>query len=1481
MTMGHIVNSLENNDLRRKFKFLTTAFGFICVLLTGLIAGAQDEIIPTKANIALEAEASSSRYPALIVQKSDHNVVSFGYDHLVHNWVKITQGVQPTERFLLKTAGFASAGTPGSASVPHSGGWIVVPPGKSPQLHIVSEKWSSAEGRPLAVVSVPYRVGSEATDDASFSGLSVLPHEELPSDVPFPSSIQAEFSTRNHSRSGSAVQLGEVIWWRGRRIVSYSVIPVRYDNNALATETLDSGSWEVKFVEDKAALDATIPPHHAQKKTTRLDDQLGASFLNSELLKGLSTEAVFRGPGKFAQPAPASLEKMRGDKSGTLKGPEIRIPVSASMLFKVAYSTLADNNLLPAGVSLLESDVRMYQRRYVAALDDGSGQAPYAEIEVPVHMVGDGDGFSGDDFFIFYGLRSRDDREFAMDVDGESLTFPGAGDPFEANNDANIYWLAFSTADVGEDWARMDVSSLPATTITPLTSYSRSEHKEEAVTFRGAVPNQTSDRIVNNNNWDYSTNILIAPLYSPDPAGADVSLKLSIAGHSTDYRTGYFSLETDDLPPTDLGTFTTSSQNEVYFNTTVPISAIAGESTKLIMDSVVYGVLLNMYLNYVEITYDALYQATGNHLLFHGTESAGPQPMQVTGFGNDAFGLIELTNPRQPVFVALDAANLIPDGENVTLSIQPDQFIDQKVYYAHGDLLGNGVSNFAYWLAEVVENPANPTILSGADPALVVVTPQEFRAGIEPWIEHRKARAGGNLEVHTVLAQDLYDYYSGGMHDAWAIKRFAAHAITQWGSYALQLVGDGNENMRELGVNPGGRPYATDWIPTHYHNQSSTGYQPELLGSDKWYATFEFTGTYPFDNFPDLVRAPWEMLVGRFPCNSNEELANIIAKIQAVENPQPDQSWRKRGIFFADDAWSNGWGANAQTYLTHKASEEIFATSARDSLGPWWGDGTGVTMVVDTLDLAVWLDPHWSEEQGTLRVREEFKNYTAEEAYPPLLNSLNAGGLIAHFQGHGSGYVLCSEFWFKDQNAGDYVMNVGDLSNNFRPWVFFGMGCHIADWCRNTAIFGSFYKEPSLSEKFLVRAGSGASAAYASSGYEYIPTNRLFGEVIFKLWTLHPPVTRGAGGLMNNRSRWVLGELLWAAEAEMMSWGGFYNHTREAVAQFTILGDPLMVLDGGEPEVSAVLHGPSNEDISDSVDLVAIDASNKRTVTIVARDEAGIDRIELVDSDGNDLSAYVISETVPEGSTSHQVVSYSLELDVLPYEHIIIAKVYDTGGSLPGDRHYELLFNIHQTGEFTSSGESVDPAVFVFRVDEPVDFNGLVTSAAWLSEDMDVSLSGEHLIITNEVFSYDKSNEMAFSFTAEENGETDEARAVVLHIDGNDTRYILSEGTGELTEAGITGVYSYPNPLQDATRFVYESNSAGGAGHVRIFSMGGRQVASLSFTLNGSDNGGVIPWDGRDSLGDELGNGTYLYRLELETASGQLVSEMQRLVIMR
>ena len=68
-----------------------------------------------------------------------------------------------------------------------------------------------------------------------------------------------------------------------------------------------------------------------------------------------------------------------------------------------------------------------------------------------------------------------------------------------------------------------------------------------------------------------------------------------------------------------------------------------------------------------------------------------------------------------------------------------------------------------------------------------------------------------------------------------------------------------------------------------------------------------------------------------------------------------------------------------------------------------------------------------------------------------------------------------------------------------------------------------------------------------------------------------------------------------------------------------------------------------------------------------------------------------------------------------------------------------------------------------------------------------------------------------------------------------------------------------------------------------MYSIAGDLVANNEFSesLFRNEEQAVVAWDLKDRQGDTLANGTYLYRVELDTASGVESSEIQRLVIMR
>ncbi len=837
--------------------------------------------------------------------------------------------------------------------------------------------------------------------------------------------------------------------------------------------------------------------------------------------------------------------------------------------------------------------------------------------------------------------------------------------------------------------------------------------------------------------------------------------------------------------------------------------------------------------------------------------------------------MFEVTDAREPLRVALGPGNIVGAAGQYRLSLQIDQSAGLRTFYAVSNLGGDGIADIRYFDATLAANPVVPTELSGPDADLLVVCHPDFRAAAQRWLDHRQARAGAEgLTVHVVSPQDLYDWYSGGLKNPWAIKRFCNHAISSptWGTWALALIGDANENSRELGVTGDYAAYSGDYVPTHYHIQTTSTYLPEVLASDKWYA-YPNAGDL---NFPNGVATPWEMYVGRLPCNSVEQLDRMIDKIMVVENVQPGETWRRRGIFFADDEYSFGrtttparcWCCGPRNSGSAKVSGIPAPCAGADN-------GALVPLVADTLMLHNAMQDLYGNDPYLI---SQARSHCAAVATPQLLSALNAGGLMAHYQGHGNAVVMAHEYWIQDDRRGPTLRrDVDALTNVGKPWLYFGMGCHLADWAQYT-IDQSGVPKNSLAEKFLGWTAAGAFACYGSSGYEYLTPNYDFSNVMMRRWMMRPPYQNVEGGRI--ASRWVLGELMWASEADMLAinQGSTY---RAMVSQYTLLGDPLMVLDCGAPVVEATLDGTP---ISGQVPLEAVDATNQRVVLLQARDEAGIGALQVLDSTGADLTEAVVTEETVFHVNNRQIVDYVLTLPVRPFDHQITVHVRDTADRLPTDDHVTLVFDVEHTYEFTAlvaGGDPVviDPNTFVFTPGEPVPISGVISTSSFVSPESDIQVTGDGLIVTDVIVEVSRTSDLSLSFTAEAVADAVPPRSVVLTIDGYATSYLLEAGEGTGGEVTLRDVMNYPNPMREETRFVFRTNLGGGQGQVQVYTVSGRLVAVVPFAVGGADV--VVPWDGRDREGDRIANGVYLYRVQLEGAAGQARSDMQRLVVMR
>ncbi|MFH1843553.1 MAG: C25 family cysteine peptidase, partial [bacterium] len=374
----------------------------------------------------------------------------------------------------------------------------------------------------------------------------------------------------------------------------------------------------------------------------------------------------------------------------------------------------------------------------------------------------------------------------------------------------------------------------------------------------------------------------------------------------------------------------------------------------------------------------------------------------------------------------------------------------------------------------------------------------------------------------------------------------------------------------------------------------------------------------------------------------------------------PGQQWRRRGVFFADDAWSYRSGYVVADTCEWKSSELAFENS-EDLMATWWESLADIGLTTTRYFVSDYLDPYLEPGQRlrhTVTFRDHYR-YGDNDPWGSLIDVLSEGALFVHYQGHANAKLLAHEYVLWDEPYNKRDLSV--LANTDKPWVFYGMGCHVSDWAQNT-VKSNKVVEPSIGEKMLVRNRVGSVATYGSCGYEYLTENARFSELQLNRYVFDPPTTSVSGAEI--RSRWVLGELCWAAEADLKAVSPDARY-RRMVAQYSLLGDALLNLNCGAPVVTTRLVDASGDTLTGDYELAALDESNTRTLQVIAADEAGT-RLVLTRSDGADLSSFVTELFAPVISSTARTVgwigqeySYDVEATGLPVPAFALAESPD------------------------------------------------------------------------------------------------------------------------------------------------------------------------------------------------------------------------------
>lgn len=525
-------------------------------------------------------------------------------------------------------------------------------------------------------------------------------------------------------------------------------------------------------------------------------------------------------------------------------------------------------------------------------------------------------------------LIQADPTEFKT---GDSIRFYATAIDQKYTN-RNVYWLTVGTT-AGLRISTWDASPEAA---APVTKFQMTNKFAEKKRFDALIPGDGDiDRFCWGSAERYQASItpLNVTFLLPDYSNGEASIKLTLIGRSQILEVNpdhhySVSINGNVLNP-DLF-FDGKKWQE--FSLTIPAGVLTRGVNSLRLTPVFEDSyeLDSIHFYSIEIEYLADSMATNNRYAFdHGVSQA---PFMVTGFSNNSILVYDVADPTEP----LKAVNAQIETVGQTFSV------------TFGD---SGNTNGIYRMLTIaelavpvsIEKDMPSDLLDQTNQAdYIIISYKDFVAEAERFAAHKRSLGYSPVVVDV---QDVYDQFSYGVLDPYAIKRFLGYAFANWANpkpaYVL-LVGDGTRDPKQ-----------------YLAGSQESNLPPMLVNVDTT------IGETPADNrFVQIVGDDLlpEMMIGRVAANSVAEASAVFDKTIGYENNPPEGSWKNRYVAIADDMEpAKNYAGYAEYYITRFVANKNMEISR-----------------------IYWLDTHF--DLGVTR--------------QAIQNSFSNGALLVNYNGH-------------------------------------------------------------------------------------------------------------------------------------------------------------------------------------------------------------------------------------------------------------------------------------------------------------------------------------------------------------------------------------------------------------------------------------------------------------------------------------------------
>ena len=779
-------------------------------------------------------------------------------------------------------------------------------------------------------------------------------------------------------------------------------------------------------------------------------------------------------------------------------------------------------------------------------------------------------------------------------------------------------------------------------------------------------------------------------------------------------------------------------------------------------------------------------------------------------------------------------------------------------------VVSNGGTFFSPLFVENVENQ-NLHALEQAD--YLIVTPMEFLTQAERLAElHRNQ----GLSVHVVSSGQVFNEFSSGAKDAVAIRTFAkmfydrSQSDPQSAPKYLLLFGDGTYDPKDR------VPDNNNYMLT-YQVESSENHISALV-TDDFFGMLDDNESISATDLLDLG-------IGRILVSDINMAKQQVDKIEHYMNHGSDLFLNSGASCCLDENSTNTFGDWQQKYVQIADDEE-----------------GGYFINVDTEPQYEYVKANYHAMNCDKLYLDAYPQQTSAggQRYPDVLDGISdrveRGALVVNYVGHGGEVGLAEE----------RVVTIPQINS----WTNINaLNLFVSATCEFTK-----YDDPSrvsAGEWASLNPTGGAIALMTTTRSVFFGVNSNTGQAFFR-----NVFERDISGLPL-----AFGEIVKRTKNESGS-----NDNKRS---FTLIGDPALRL--ALPHYSIVTD--SINGISPLITTDTLRALSKVRVKGHLEDFNGqlmsdvngvltpsvFDKIKIQKTLGQDFNSPEIEyelqrNVIYKGKVS--IVNGQFDFSfVVPkdialnygkgklsyygYEQQVDAGGYDTsfviGGIDPNgisDDEGPQISLFMNDENFVSGGQTDLRPVLLAKI---FDENGINTVGNGIGHDITAVLDGNSSepIILNDYYVADldsyQSGEIRFQFDELEKGlHTLEFK--VWDVNNNSSKVTIEFVVVDEGNLSLMNVYNYPNPFTTSTEFMFEHPYSCNQldVQVQIYTVSGKLVKSINETITTEGfRVNNIFWDGKDTFGDQLAKGVYIYRIIAKDINGSSAEKTEKLVILR